>query len=213
MIGRIRSRVSSAHLVAVVALVFAAAGGTALALPGVNRVNSGDVKNGTLRGIDIKNNSLTGADIKESTLNGNAIPGAAGPQGPPGPPGPAGGGVSGATPLFFNAVAGTGATVLYNANGLELRALCSAGLDLDAVAETASDNSEIISDAVDGGELSEEDFDTVDGALNILSATEEDAYVFSFHQGGSAATVSGEFAAWENSSHSRCQVFGHLVAG
>ena len=68
MVRRFRSHLSSAHLIAMFAFVFAAAGGTALALPGKNTVNSGDIKNGTVRGVDVRNNSLTGADINESKL-------------------------------------------------------------------------------------------------------------------------------------------------
>jgi hypothetical protein len=80
-------RPSPAMGVAFVALL-AALSGTAVALPGVNTVDSGDikngqvknkdirknavtskkVKNGSLTGADVKNDSLTGADINESTL-------------------------------------------------------------------------------------------------------------------------------------------------
>jgi hypothetical protein len=71
MIKRFRLRLSSAHLIATIALVAALAGGTALALPGKNSVNSGDIKNGAVRGVDVRNNSLSGADIKE--LRGHDI--------------------------------------------------------------------------------------------------------------------------------------------
>jgi hypothetical protein len=67
LITRIRRRLSSAHLVAALALAFAVAGGTALALPGKNNVDSGDIKNATVRGADVRNNSLTGADVKALT--------------------------------------------------------------------------------------------------------------------------------------------------
>jgi hypothetical protein len=80
-------RPSPAMAVAFVALL-AALSGTAVALPGINTVDSGDikngqvknkdirknavtgkkVKNGSLTGADVKNDSLTGADINESTL-------------------------------------------------------------------------------------------------------------------------------------------------
>jgi hypothetical protein len=67
MIGRIRSRVNSAHLIGVVALVFAVGGGLALANVPKNSVNSNKVKNNTLKSVDIRNNSLTGQDIKNLT--------------------------------------------------------------------------------------------------------------------------------------------------
>jgi hypothetical protein len=80
-------RPSPAMAVAFVALL-AALSGTAVALPGTNTVDSGDIKNGqvknkdirknavtgkkvknsSLGGADVKNNSLTGADVNESTL-------------------------------------------------------------------------------------------------------------------------------------------------
>jgi hypothetical protein len=80
-------RPTPAMAVAFIALL-AALSGTAVALPGTNSVDSGDIKNNavktkdiknndvrtgdvrnsTLRGADVRNNSLTGADINESTL-------------------------------------------------------------------------------------------------------------------------------------------------
>ena len=74
MIDRFRSRFSSAHLVAGAALLFAVGGGSAVALKGVNSVNSGDVRNNSLRGADVQRNSLKGADIREATLKCSAIP-------------------------------------------------------------------------------------------------------------------------------------------
>jgi hypothetical protein len=70
-------RPSPAMAVAFIALL-AALSGTAIALPGTNTVDSGDIKNGAVKTKDIKNNdvrsgdvrnnALTGADINESTL-------------------------------------------------------------------------------------------------------------------------------------------------
>jgi hypothetical protein len=67
MIGKIRSRFTSAHLIGVVALVFAVGGSVALASVPKNSVNTNKVKNNTLKSADIRNNSLTGADIKGLT--------------------------------------------------------------------------------------------------------------------------------------------------
>jgi len=80
-------RPSPAMAVAFIALL-AALSGTAVALPGRNTVDSGDIKrgavkrsdigrnavnglkvgNGTLRGADVRNDSLTGDDVNESTF-------------------------------------------------------------------------------------------------------------------------------------------------
>jgi hypothetical protein len=54
-------------VVAIVALVVAASG-VAVGLPGENRVNSGDVRNNSIRGVDLKNNQVTGRDVRESSL-------------------------------------------------------------------------------------------------------------------------------------------------
>jgi hypothetical protein len=83
-----RWRQAPALVISLVAL-FAALSGAALALPGTQTVNSGDVKNESLKSIDLKDdkavasadvidesltstdvqdNSLTGADVDESTL-------------------------------------------------------------------------------------------------------------------------------------------------
>lgn len=85
--NRFSGRPSPAMAVAFIALL-AALSGTAVALPGRNTVDSGDIKrgavkrsdigrnavnagkvsNGSLRGADVRNDSLTGADLDESTL-------------------------------------------------------------------------------------------------------------------------------------------------
>jgi hypothetical protein len=74
--GRIRARISSAHLIGVAALVFAIGGAVAIASVPNNSVGTKKVKNGSLKGVDIRNNSLTGADVRESTFNCGAIPNA-----------------------------------------------------------------------------------------------------------------------------------------
>jgi hypothetical protein len=76
--GGLFSRLPSpAAAVAFTALV-AALSGSALALPGTGSVDSGDIKNNSIRskdvhnnsvkGIDVRNNSIRGGDVNESTL-------------------------------------------------------------------------------------------------------------------------------------------------
>jgi hypothetical protein len=70
---------SPAMVIAFVALL-AALSGTAVALPGKNSVDSGDIKNKQVKGKDlannavtsgkVKNNSLTGADVRDDSLTG-----------------------------------------------------------------------------------------------------------------------------------------------
>ena len=89
---------SPAMVVGFIALV-AALSGTAVALPGVNLIDSGDIKNGQVKRKDIAKNavtgkkvanrSLTGADVKDKSLTPSDFNGSVqGPPGPPGPPGP-----------------------------------------------------------------------------------------------------------------------------
>jgi Pectinesterase len=90
------SRMSSAHVLAGLAL-FVALGGTAIANDSVRALITGaDVRNGSLTGRDVKNRSLTRADLARGVLRR----GPAGPQGPAGargPVGPAGPDLAGAT--------------------------------------------------------------------------------------------------------------------
>jgi hypothetical protein len=75
-------RPSPAMAIAFVALL-AALSGTAVALPGKNSVDSGDIKNKQVKGKDlannavtgkkIKNGSITGADVKDDSLTGADI--------------------------------------------------------------------------------------------------------------------------------------------
>jgi hypothetical protein len=77
-----RRRPTPAMAVAFIALL-AALSGTAVALPGTNSVDSGDIKNRQVKGKDlannavaakkVKNGSLTGADIKDDSLTGSDV--------------------------------------------------------------------------------------------------------------------------------------------
>jgi hypothetical protein len=78
MIGKIRGRISSAHVIALAAL-FVALGGTAFAAA---RIGTNDIKSGAVttnkihknavNGRRVKRNSLSGKDIREKTLG--AVP-------------------------------------------------------------------------------------------------------------------------------------------
>ena len=65
-------RPSPAMAVAFVALL-AALSGTAIALPGTNTVDSGDIKNSTVRSKDVRNNNLKGTDVRNDSLTGSDI--------------------------------------------------------------------------------------------------------------------------------------------
>lgn len=50
--------------------LFLALGGGAVALQGKNSVNSGDIKNGAVKGEDVKSDTLRSSDIDDGTLRG-----------------------------------------------------------------------------------------------------------------------------------------------
>lgn len=70
--GRFGGRVTYANVMSTLAVFLMIGGGAAIALPGKNTVDSGDVKNNTLTSADVKNNSLKSADLKD----GKAVTGA-----------------------------------------------------------------------------------------------------------------------------------------
>lgn len=69
MLNKLRKRVNSAHVIALVALFFAL-GGTAFAIT----VNSADVENNSLKSIDLKNGKgAKGKDVKDESLTGTDV--------------------------------------------------------------------------------------------------------------------------------------------
>ena len=67
-----RRRPTPAMALAFIALL-AALSGTAVALPGTNSVDSGDIKNKQVKGKDLANNAVTGKKVKNSSLTGADI--------------------------------------------------------------------------------------------------------------------------------------------
>jgi hypothetical protein len=67
-----RGRPSPAMAVAFVALL-AALSGTAVALPGSNTVDSGDLKRGAVKNSDIARSAVTGSKIRNGTITGSKI--------------------------------------------------------------------------------------------------------------------------------------------
>lgn len=67
MSSRIRGRITSAHVIAVIALVLALTG-TSVAFSAKNSVTSRDIKNGTIVGADVHKNALNGRQINERKL-------------------------------------------------------------------------------------------------------------------------------------------------
>jgi hypothetical protein len=82
-------RVSSAHVIALVALFVALGGGAYAAGLGKNSVGAKQIKKGAVRSAEIKNGAVKRADLAPALLRG----GGGAPQPPP-PPGGGGGGVA-----------------------------------------------------------------------------------------------------------------------
>ncbi len=64
-----RRRPSPALAIAFLALLVALSG-TAVALPGRNTVDSGDIKNRAVRNQDLRGNAVTGAKVRRNSLTG-----------------------------------------------------------------------------------------------------------------------------------------------
>ena len=64
-----RHRPSPALAIAFLALLVALSG-TAVALPGRNTVDSGDIKNQVIRSLDLRGNAVTGAKVRRNSLTG-----------------------------------------------------------------------------------------------------------------------------------------------
>jgi hypothetical protein len=58
MLARLRDRLTYANVIATLALFLVLTGGTAVALNGVNTVDSGDIINGQVRGADVNESTL-----------------------------------------------------------------------------------------------------------------------------------------------------------
>jgi len=68
----LKRRPSGATGVAFLALV-AALSGTAVALPGTNTVDSGDIKNNSVRSKDLRNNDVRGKDIRTGAVSSSDL--------------------------------------------------------------------------------------------------------------------------------------------
>ena len=222
-----RRRPSPAMAIAFVALL-AALSGTAIALPGTNTVNSGDIVNNTVRGKDIRNgtvggkdikngsvksadvgdNSLTGTDINESTLG--QVPNAnhansADSATTAGSAGTAGS-LSSQTKISYKATAGGGATPIFSGAGLTLTASCAATGALTLAANTSVDHAAIQSYG-NSSDTNDDDFLTSE-TLTLSSSDEERDVVY--HTSGGAVVVI-QYAAAETTPYAEtdtCTVRG-----
>jgi hypothetical protein len=68
-----KKRPSATTVIAMLALFLAVGGATAIALPGTNTVDSGDIKNKQVKTQDLRGNSVSSAKVKPDTLTGADI--------------------------------------------------------------------------------------------------------------------------------------------
>lgn len=170
------SRISSAHVLAAIA-IFIALGGSALAVS-AQSVKSKHVRDNTLRSRDVRNGALTGADLADASVTGRQIDEAtlelnlpASPSGNPagGPPtGPASGDLSGSYPAPEIAAAAVGSPELAP-NGVTSQAVAPQTLSADDLASNSVTSSELAGSSVQSSELAGDSVfasEVADGTLN-----------------------------------------------
>jgi hypothetical protein len=108
MLSRIKTHMTPASLLAMVAL-FVALGGVSYAAA---TIGSAQIKNNSVKSVDIKNGTIAAKDIRKSTRN--ALRGQQGPQGVPGPPG----GAAATAFAVVNDPAGAGNATLVRGRGV-----------------------------------------------------------------------------------------------
>jgi hypothetical protein len=89
-LNRITKHLRVSNVIAFLALFVALSAGAAADLPGIGVINSGDIKNNTVRGKDVRDGSIVSSDVRNSSLLARDFkPGElpAGPRGPQGLPG------------------------------------------------------------------------------------------------------------------------------
>jgi hypothetical protein len=235
-----RRRPSPAMAVAFVALL-AAVSGTAVALPGRNTVDSGDLKRGAVKNVDIARGAVTGSKVRNRTLTGpklraNSVTGTQIDEASLGqvPSATSANSATTATNASNAAnaekVNGLGATkillmdrssgavseqTIYNANGLILRGSCAAGLET-IVADTTVPGGEISSVGDDAGGGA--DFDVFDDDFNpgdnlVLSPGTPNNQVYTVNYTGGDDKFVMVRLATEGPNAPTCEISGLAIGG
>ena len=192
---------SPAMAVAFVALL-AALSGTAIALPGRNTVDSGDIRRGavknsdiargavtgskvrnrTLTGVKIRNDSLTGRQIDERTLS--RVPSAEeATRANTANTANTANALAGETKLNYRATENSAEQQIYNDGTVRLTASCGAGGTLTLNLYTLVDNAAYQSSGGSGVAVGDPDFDTGDNPDPISVADEERDLVYTNSSG------------------------------
>jgi hypothetical protein len=198
MLGRIRTRLTYANVVATVALFAALTGGTALALSGSNTVFSDDIAPHQVHGPDIgpgavssgkvEDDSLTGEDVSNASTLGHReidegdltkVPSATNAD--LAAQALAADAAGGVTPqrIYFSRDDGDGASdPILDLGGLVLTASCSVGGDLTVTATTTVDHAALEAAWTDGsgfGKATEDDFLSGDQTPPVVTGNGEEA--------------------------------------
>ena len=223
-----KSKLSPAWIVAIVAVFFALGGGAYAA----SGIANGSVTHGKLANNSVWHNNLGTGVVQSSNVSPNllaefgksGIPGpagtngangAAGPQGPVGPAGPAGtAGNSPTTALSFAAQDSTAATAIYTGDGITIFARCDSTGALTVYASATSVAPGSLSYASSGSEGNGTDplFGTANTNSQTLVNGEAVNNVDLSYVSASGRDVSAQFAGTEDASSSvaPCTVYGSV---
>jgi hypothetical protein len=228
------SRPSPGMALAFVALLVALSG-TAVALPGRNTVDSGDIKNRTIRGRDVRGNTLTGLDISERKLG--KVPSAgkadtAGSADSATTAGSAGTAALAATALNAGTVGGQGVRKFFKEiatddnedivtfGGVRLSASCAGGSTpaLIAAEEPATSN-RIMINGNNGNDAASDhygiagDFSAVDLTPGGGGATEGNGTATVVSAGGRVTTIEFGYSRVEFNIPDGCVFWGLVITG
>jgi hypothetical protein len=149
-------RLPSPGLVVGVVALIAALSGTAIALPGKNTVDSGDIKKGAIKTSDIARGAVTDAKFRNRTLTG--------------------------TKINYRASQNSAAQQIYGDGTVRLTASCGAGGALTLNLHTLVDNAAV--ESFGGGpDTVDPDFDIADSPVTISAADEERDLVYTNSSG------------------------------
>lgn len=226
---------SPAMAVAFLAL-FLVLGGSAVALKGKNRVDSGDIKNNTIRGKDVRNRTLTGKDVKDDRLTGADIDESSLDKVPLAGAADSATSSTTATTAAAAATAGNASAVSgqavrkfslqlasnaaavepVNVGGLKLTASCPSGNPTLNVSETAAATNFITiegKDAVGGDFVNTGDFSGTELTPQAFTATEGAGNADIGWLDGRAATIAFGYRDDGFTAAGDCTFFGHVLAG
>jgi hypothetical protein len=198
MIGKIRLRLSSAHLIGLVALVFAVGGGFALANVPADSVGAGKLKRNAVHFKHIFPGSVHYSKLSRGLQNRiNRIgtgggPGTPGAPGAPGTPGTPGSAIEGRA----TADAGDALATILDIGGFRFRLACNGTSEIELLNVSGGDNSAF--ELIAGSEVEDNNFDESDfGSLVDESGGNIESVIFSI-VGSNGTLLNGQATVMDN---------------